>query len=71
VTIRVSTLPATLRAPVRPVRASRAFARAVKGFAGVALLLVAWQLSVPLVGMDAYFYPAPTDVAAAFVDLVR
>jgi len=67
----VSALPATLSAPPRPMRASRAWGRALKGFAGVALLLAAWQLSVPLVGMDPYFYPAPSDVAVAFVDLVR
>ena len=45
--------------------------RAAKGALGVLLLLAAWQLSVPLVGLGAYFYPAPTDVAVAFVDLIR
>jgi len=45
--------------------------RAAKGAAGVLLLLLAWQVSVPFVGMSAYFYPSPADVAAAAVDLVR
>ena len=35
------------------------------------MLLLAWQLSVPLVGLGPYFYPAPTDVIAAFGDLMR
>ena len=67
----MSAVPAALGAPVRPLRRPRAWGRALKGCAGVALLLVAWQISVPLVGMDAYFYPAPTDVVAAFGDLLR
>ncbi|HEY5366298.1 MAG TPA: ABC transporter permease [Casimicrobiaceae bacterium] len=45
--------------------------RTLRGTAGVLALLLAWQLSVPLVGMSAYFYPTPGDVLAAFVDLVR
>lgn len=49
----------------------RSLGRFAKGFAGVALLLVAWQASVPLVGLSPYFYPAPTDVVAAFADLMR
>ena len=67
----MSTLPAALGAPARPLRAARSWGRALKGFAGVALLLLAWQVSVPLVGMDAYFYPAPSDVVTSFVDLMR
>ena len=62
---------AALAAPTRAPRAAFAWARALKGAAGVLLLLVAWQVSVPLVGLGSYFYPAPTDVAAAFADLVR
>lgn len=58
-----------LRAPAR--RRSRGIARALKGAAGVAILLAAWQVSVPLVGLGPYFYPSPADVATAFVDLVR
>ena len=45
--------------------------RAAKGAAGVLLLLLAWQVSVPLVGLGAYFYPSPADVAVAAADLVR
>jgi len=50
---------------------SRRAARIAKGALGVLLLLAAWQVSVPLVGLGPYFYPAPTDVWAAFVDLMR
>ena len=49
----------------------RRWGRALKGLAGVMLLLLAWQASAPLVGLGPYFYPAPTDVLASFVDLVR
>ena len=64
---------AALAPPLRRVRARplRRFGPAARGAAGVLLLLGAWQLSVPLVGMSSYFYPAPADVFAAFVDLVR
>jgi NitT/TauT family transport system permease protein/taurine transport system permease protein len=61
---------AAIAAPAR-LRVSPRIARGLKGALGVALLLVAWQVSVPLVGMSAYFYPAPSDVWAAFVDLCR
>jgi NitT/TauT family transport system permease protein/taurine transport system permease protein len=67
----MSSVPAILPVAARPERGSRTWGRALKGFAGVALLVVAWQISVPLVGLDAYFYPAPTDVAASFADLMR
>jgi NitT/TauT family transport system permease protein/taurine transport system permease protein len=60
-------LPAV--APARVTR--RGVGRFAKGSAGVLLLLAAWQLSVPLVGLSPYFYPAPSDVVAAFVDLMR
>ena len=50
---------------------ARQIGRALKGCAGVLLLLAAWQVSVPLVGLGPYFYPAPTDVVASFVDLMR
>jgi ABC-type nitrate/sulfonate/bicarbonate transport system permease component len=62
-----ATLGLSLQRP-RPVRRWGAAAR---GFIGVLILLAAWQISVPLVGLGPYFYPAPADVAAAFVDLVR
>lgn len=54
-----------------PRLGSRRVTRALKGAAGVLLLLAAWQASVPLVGLGSYFYPSPSDVAAAFVDLIR
>jgi len=57
--------------PVVPRLRSRRVAAALKGCAGVLLLLAAWQASVPLVGLGPYFYPAPTDVIAAFGDLIR
>jgi NitT/TauT family transport system permease protein/taurine transport system permease protein len=62
-----ATLGLSLQRP-RPVRRWGAAAR---GFVGVLILLAAWQISVPQVGLGPYFYPAPADVAAAFVDLVR
>ena len=61
----------TLPAPAAQAASRRRLGRVAKGAAGVLLLLVAWQVSVPLVGLSSYFYPAPTDVAAAFVDLMR
>jgi len=61
------TLP---RAATQPL-VSRRSARVLRGAAGVLLLLVAWQLSVPLVGLSPYFYPAPSDVVASFADLIR
>lgn len=45
--------------------------RALRGLFGILLLLFLWQLSVPLVGMSSYFYPAPVDVVHAFVELVK
>jgi NitT/TauT family transport system permease protein/taurine transport system permease protein len=57
--------------PLQRPRTSRRLGRALKGCAGVALLLAAWQLSVPLVGLGPYFYPAPSDVVAAFGELLR
>ena len=66
-------MSSTLALPVTPVnpRARRRRGRALKGIAGVLLLLAAWQVSVPLVGLGPYFYPAPTDVVAAFAELMR
>jgi len=62
---------AVARPPAMPRLRSRRVAAAAKGAAGVLLLLLAWQVSVPLVGLGPYFYPAPTDVIAAFGDLIR
>ena len=60
-----------LPAPAARPALRRGVARFLKGAAGVLALLVAWQVSVPLVGLSSYFYPAPTDVVAAFADLIR
>ena len=68
----MSTLPLPLlRAPWLTSRRTRSLARLAKGAAGVVVLLAAWQISVPLVGLGPYFYPAPSDVIAAFGDLIR
>jgi NitT/TauT family transport system permease protein/taurine transport system permease protein len=63
----------TLALPLPAVRLAgrRRFGRALKGCAGVLLLVAAWQLSVPLVGLSSYFYPAPSDVVASFAELIR
>src|SRR5690349_2833528 len=58
-------------APVVPRLHGRRIARLAKGALGVLILLAAWQISVPLVGLSSYFYPSPGDVAGAFADLVR
>lgn len=42
-----------------------------RGAIGCAAILLAWQLSVPLVDLPAYFYPAPLDVIDAFFELMR
>ena len=57
-----------LAAPPLPL--SRRLARPAKGTLGLVLFLALWQASVPLVGLEAYFYPAPADVWRAFLDLV-
>jgi ABC-type nitrate/sulfonate/bicarbonate transport system permease component len=57
------------RAPSLPW--SRRLARPAKGALGIFLFLAAWQVSVPLIGLEPYFYPAPIDVWFAFVDLMR
>jgi len=62
---------AALGLPLQRPRPVRRWGAAARGFVGVLILLAAWQISVPLVGLGPYFYPAPADVAAAFVDLVR
>jgi len=63
-TVLTAPLPAAARVGPR-------LSRVVKGSVGVLALLAAWQLSVPLVGLGPYFYPAPSDVVVAFADLVR
>lgn len=43
----------------------------LNGVLGLVLLLAAWQISVPLVGLEPYYYPSPLDVVIAFWDLIR
>lgn len=42
-----------------------------KGAFGLAVFFAAWAVSVPLIGLEPYFYPAPRDVARAFVLLIE
>jgi len=44
--------------------------RALKGALGLLIVLVAWQVSVPLIGLPEYFYPSALAVWRAFLDLV-
>jgi NitT/TauT family transport system permease protein/taurine transport system permease protein len=60
-----------LPAPPRSRIFAGRWGKLARGAAGVAILLVAWQVSVPIVGLGPYFYPSPGDVAASFADLVR
>jgi NitT/TauT family transport system permease protein/taurine transport system permease protein len=60
-----------LPAPPRSRIFAGRWGKIARGAAGVAILLVAWQVSVPIVGLGPYFYPSPGDVAASFADLVR
>lgn len=64
-------LPLTATSTVSSFARRRKLARALKGAAGVFLLVVLWQLSVPLIGLSSYFYPSPLDVMAAFIELLR
>jgi ABC-type nitrate/sulfonate/bicarbonate transport system permease component len=41
-----------------------------KGALGLGTFLAFWQASVPLVGLEPYFYPSPLDVWRAFQDLL-
>lgn len=45
--------------------------RFLRGLTGCAAVVVLWQLSVPLVGLEPYFYPAPVDVVHAFAELMQ
>ena len=45
--------------------------RVLKGALGLLLVLVAWQVSVPLVGLPEYFYPSALAVWRAFLELIR
>jgi ABC-type nitrate/sulfonate/bicarbonate transport system permease component len=45
--------------------------RVLRGVLGLLLVLVAWQVSVPLVGLPEYFYPSALAVWRAFLELIR
>jgi NitT/TauT family transport system permease protein/taurine transport system permease protein len=62
----MATVTTALPAPAAPWR----WQRPAKGALGLLLFLAAWQASVPLVGLEPYFYPSPLDVWRAFLDLV-
>jgi NitT/TauT family transport system permease protein/taurine transport system permease protein len=47
------------------------YRKAALGALGFLLFLLAWQVSVPLVGLSEYFYPSPWRVAQSFVELTR
>ena len=42
----------------------------LRGITGIVTLLVLWQCSVWIIALPSYFYPGPTDVWRAFVDLL-
>ena len=44
--------------------------RPALGVLGMVLFVVAWQVSVPLVGLSEYFYPSPWRVGESFVELM-
>src|SRR5581483_5670224 len=65
--------PMTAAAEPRPIgrlttKATRQVALSV---GGIVAMLVLWQVSVPLVHLSSYFYPAPSDVLFAFYDVLR
>ncbi|WP_018013068.1 ABC transporter permease [Sinorhizobium medicae] len=42
-----------------------------RGTAGILAVLLLWQISVWIIDLPPYFYPAPRDVLAAFGELIR
>ena len=53
------------------MRLTHSQARALKGMLGILLFIAVWQGSVPLIGLDAYYYPGPIDVWHAAFELVE
>jgi len=45
--------------------------RTLRGGAGLLVFLLAWQISVPLIGLSSYFYPSPLDVWRAVLELLE
>jgi len=64
------TVASAAEAAIARPRAAPRWQRPAKGALGLLLFLAAWQASVPLVGLEPYFYPSPLDVWRAFLDLV-
>lgn len=56
-----------LRWPTLP----RGARRIVLGATGVLGLFVLWQFAVEASGLSSYFFPSPSDVVRAFIDLMR
>jgi ABC-type nitrate/sulfonate/bicarbonate transport system permease component len=52
------------------LRGRAGLARLARSAAGLVLILVLWQVSVPLVGLSDYFYPSPMTVARAFREVI-
>lgn len=50
---------------------ARAMAATLRGAFGILALFALWQASVPLIGLEPYFYPAPVDVLRAFAAMVE
>jgi NitT/TauT family transport system permease protein/taurine transport system permease protein len=44
--------------------------RVLKGALGLLIVLLAWQMSVPLIGLPEYFYPSALAVWFAFLELI-
>ena len=63
--------PAAARLALPHFARTRSAARFVKGALGLGLFLAAWQISVPFVGLPAFFYPPPSAVWAALVELIE
>ncbi len=63
--------PAVAAAPDAGQRRAWRPGRAAKGALGILAFLALWQISVPLVGLEPYFYPGPVDVWAAFLTLME
>ena len=50
---------------------ARRHASVAMGALGLAAFLAAWQASVPMVGLEPYFYPSPRDAVDALIELIR
>ena len=62
------TMPDALmkQTPLQGIISSR-----LRGLLGLVVVLIAWQISVWIIDLPDYFYPAPSAVFAAFEELVR